>query len=127
MRASHPEIVAGIERGLLGEALHQVVHAADAGCVLLHFVDLIERELILDRSLFLDGALAKFRLLAAVRVLRVFVVGVLAIDPSRRRWSKRQRARTPVVGPSLLWSRRHRRRHDPFLKPFILVVARLPR
>jgi hypothetical protein len=74
MRASHAEVVARIERGLPGDALHQVVHPADARRVLLHVVHLVERELVLDRLFLLDGRLAELGLLATVSVLRVVEV-----------------------------------------------------
>jgi hypothetical protein len=66
--ASHAEVIARIERGLLGETLHEVVHATDPRRVFLHVVDLVERKLILDRRLLLDSPLAEFRLLSAVGV-----------------------------------------------------------
>src|SRR5690242_9922862 len=102
MPASHSEVVAGIERGLPRDAPHKVVHAADPRRVLLHLIDLVEREFIVDRRLLLDSSLAEFRLLPAVGVLRIFVVGLLAFR-GRRRWRAWwQRSRTPVVGPPLL-------------------------
>ena len=77
-----PAGLAWIEGGLLRETLHEVVDAADPRRVLLPVVDLVERELILDRRLLLDNSWAEFRLLPAAGVLRILVVRVLAIGPS---------------------------------------------
>jgi hypothetical protein len=74
MRVSHSEIVARIERGLLGEAPHEVVHPADSRRVLVGLIDLVERKFVLDRRLLLDGVLNKLGLLPAICVLWIFVV-----------------------------------------------------
>ena len=61
-----------------------------AGRVLLELVGRVEREFVVDRLLLLDRLLVQFRLATAVRVLRVFVVGLLAVTRSWRRRPRRQ-------------------------------------
>jgi hypothetical protein len=92
MTASQSQIVARVERSLPGEALHEVVHPADAGRVLLHLIGRIEGEFVVDRLLLLDRLLVQFGLEATIRVLWIFVVGLLAVarhgrGRTRRQWS----------------------------------------
>jgi hypothetical protein len=120
-----PARLAWIEGGLLRETLHEVVDAADPRRVLLPVVDLVERELILDRRLLLDKSLAEFRLLPAAR----------CSSDSRRPCPRHRSQPAPMVEvaagansnrqASPLWPCWDRWRHDPLLKPSILVVARL--
>ena len=72
------------------QALHEVVHPTYAGRILLKLVGRIEGEFVVDRLLLLDRLLVQFRLATAVRVLRIFIVGLLAVTRSWRRWLRGQ-------------------------------------
>jgi hypothetical protein len=127
MRASYSEIVARIERGLLGEAPHEVVHSADPWGVFVGLVDFIECKFVLDRRILLDDPLTELGLPPAICVFWIFLVDLFAVQSDRRWWARRQWTGSPVVGPCFLEPRRRRRRHDALLKSLVFVIAGLLR
>src|SRR6202011_905110 len=84
MGTSQTHIIAGIERDLPGNALHDPVHPARTDGIVLHVVTWIERELVVDRPLLLDRLRpVQFGLMAALGFGRI-VIRLLAA--ARRRF-----------------------------------------